>query len=107
MNSITEYIYSNIKQFKNEGFTIHSVYIYSIILMCILYILTKYNKTIDLLNNENARIGLLILIGFISSNNIYVGFIMTLILLAIMQIVTYKNIDNDINILNEKLINKK
>ena len=103
MNSITEYIYSNINQFKNEGFNIHSVYIYSIILMCILYILTKYNKTIDLLNNENARIGLLILIGFISTNNIYVGFIMTLIILAIMQIVTYKNIDNELTIMCEKL----
>jgi hypothetical protein len=103
MNTITEYIYSNINQFKNEGFNIHSAYIYSIILICILYILTKYNKTIDLLNNENTRIGLLILIGFIASNNIYVGFIMTLIILAIMQIVTYKNIDNELTIMCEKL----
>jgi hypothetical protein len=103
MSDKNQGIYDNVNQFINETFNINKLYIYSIVLICILYILTQYNKTIELINNEYARIGLLILIGFIASNNIYVGFIMTLILLAIMQIVTYKNIDNEIEIITSKI----
>lgn len=43
------------------------------------------------------------LIGFIASNNIYVGFIMTLIILSIMQFVTYKNVNDEINIISENI----
>ena len=55
------------------------------------------NNTIRIFNNENFRIGLFIVILFISSNNIYIGFIMTLILLASLQIVTCKNINDEVN----------
>lgn len=103
MSNKNQGIYDNVNQFINETFNINKLYIYSIVLICILYILTQYNKTVELINNEYTRIGLLILIGFIASNNIYVGFIMTLILLAIMQIVTYKNIDNEIEIITSKI----
>jgi hypothetical protein len=102
MSDKNQGIYDNINQFINETFNINKLYIYSIILICILYLLSKYNKTVELINNEYVRIGLLILIGFIASNNIYVGFIMTLVLLAIMQIVTYKNIENEIKLINNK-----
>jgi hypothetical protein len=100
MSDKNQGIYDNINEFINNAFNINKLYIYSIILICILYLLTKYNKTVDLINNEYVRIGLLILIGFIASNNIYVGFIMTLVILAIMQIVTYKNIENEIELIN-------
>ena len=103
MSDKNQGIYDNINEFINNAFNINKLYIYSIILICILYLLTKYNKTVDLINNEHVRIGLLILIGFIASNNIYVGFIMTLVILAIMQIVTYKNIDNEIKIISEQI----
>lgn len=103
MSDKNQGIYDNVNQFINETFNINKLYIYSIVFICILYILTQYNKTVELINNEYVRIGLLILIGFIASNNIYVGFIMTLILLAIMQIVTYKNIDNEIEIITSKI----
>ena len=93
----------NINEFINEILNIKSIHIYAIVLICILYILTIYDKTTDLINNEFVRIGILILISFIASNNIYIGLIMTLIILAIMQIVTYKNIDNEIKIINEQI----
>ncbi len=108
MSDKNQGIYDNINQFISDTLDINNLYIYSIILICILYLLSGYNKTVELINNEYVRIGLLILIGFIASTNIYVGFIMTLILLAIMQIVTYKNIENEIELINNKInaINK-
>jgi hypothetical protein len=92
-----------INEFINETLNIKNIHIYAIILIFILYILTIYDKTTDLINNEYVRIGLFALIGFIASNNIYIGLIMTLIILAIMQIITYKNIDNEMKIISEQL----
>jgi hypothetical protein len=107
MENKNQGIYNNINQFINDNLNINKLYIYAIILICILYILTTNKntseQTISLINNENVRIGLLLLIGFIASNNIYVGFIMTLIILTIMQFVTYKNVNDEINIISENI----
>jgi hypothetical protein len=94
-------IYNNINEFLSIYLGYKSLYIYSILLISLLYIMLIYkktsNNTIHLFNNEKYRIGLFIVIVFITNNNIYVGFIMTLILLASMQIVTCKNINDEVD----------
>jgi hypothetical protein len=93
--------YNNINEFLGIYLGYKSLYIYSILLISLLYIMLVYketsNNTIQFFNNEKYRIGLFIVIIFITNNNIYVGFIMTLILLASMQIVTCKNINDEVD----------
>jgi hypothetical protein len=103
MNDKNQDIYNDINEFIYVTLNIKNIHIYAIILICILYILTIYDKTTNLINNEFVRIGLFVLIGFIASNNIYIGLIMTLVILAIMQIITYKNIDNEIKNISERV----
>lgn len=101
MQNENKEIYNNVNELLSIYLGYHSLYIYSILLISLLYIMLIYkktsNNTIRLFNNETYRIGLLIVVVFISSNNIYVGFIMTLILLASMQIVTCKNINDEVD----------
>jgi hypothetical protein len=101
MSDKNQGIYNNINKFINESLNMKNIYIYAIVLICILYILTVYNKTTYLLNNEIVRVGLLILIMFITSKSIYIGLVMTLIILAIMQIVTFNNIDDELKSISE------
>jgi hypothetical protein len=101
MSDKNQGISNNINEFINETLNTKNIYIYAIVLICILYILTVYNKTTYLLNNEIVRVGLLILIMFITSKSIYIGLVMTLIILAIMQIVTFNNIDDELKSISE------
>jgi hypothetical protein len=93
--------YNNVNEFLSIYLGYHSLYIYSILLISLLYVMLIYkktsNNTTQLFNNEIFRIGLFIVILFILSNNIYIGLIMTLILLASLQIVTCKNINDEVN----------